>query len=61
MNVIVASNGGVYVKELEEAGIRHYSVPLHNKNIYRNSYLRYIFNFPQFPFYTLPVHIPSLS
>ena len=31
MNVIVASNGGVYVKELEEAGIRHYSVPLHNK------------------------------
>ena len=31
MNVIVASNGGVYVKELEEAGIKHYDVPLHNK------------------------------
>lgn len=31
MNVIVASNGGVYVKELEEAGIKHYNVPLHNK------------------------------
>lgn len=30
-NVIVASNGGVYVKELEAAGIKHYSVPLHNK------------------------------
>ncbi len=30
-NVIVASNGGVYVKELDEAGIKHYSVPLHNK------------------------------
>ncbi len=30
-NVIVASNGGVYVKELEEAGIKHYNVPLHNK------------------------------
>ncbi|MGN0106789.1 MAG: polysaccharide pyruvyl transferase CsaB [Hominilimicola sp.] len=31
-NVIVTSNGGVYVKELEEAGIKHYSVPLQNKN-----------------------------
>lgn len=31
-NVIAASNGGVYVKELEEAGIRHYNVPLQNKN-----------------------------
>ena len=30
-NVIVASNGGVYVKELEESGIKHYNVPLHNK------------------------------
>lgn len=31
-NIIVTSNGGVYVKELEEAGIKHYSVPLQNKN-----------------------------
>lgn len=31
-NVIVTSNGGVYVKELEEYGIKHYSVPLQNKN-----------------------------
>lgn len=31
-NVIVASNGGVYVKELEEDGIKHYAVPLQNKN-----------------------------
>lgn len=31
-NVIVTSNGGVYVKELEEEGIKHYSVPLQNKN-----------------------------
>ena len=31
-NVIVTSNGGVYVKELEDAGIKHYTVPLQNKN-----------------------------
>lgn len=31
-NIIVTSNGGVYVKELEEYGIKHYSVPLQNKN-----------------------------
>ncbi len=31
-NVIVTSNGGVYVKELEDAGIKHYRVPLQNKN-----------------------------
>ncbi len=31
-NVIVTSNGGVYVKELEENGIKHYHVPLQNKN-----------------------------
>ena len=30
-NVIVVSNGGVYVKELEESGIKHYAVPLQNK------------------------------
>lgn len=30
-NVIVTSNGGAYVKELEEAGIKHYLVPLQNK------------------------------
>ena len=31
-NPIITSNGGVYVKELEEAGIKHYQVPLQNKN-----------------------------
>jgi len=31
VDVHVVSNGGVYVKELEECGIKHYSVPLHNK------------------------------
>ncbi len=31
-NVIVASNGGEYVRELEECGIKHYKVPLQNKN-----------------------------
>ena len=30
-DVAVASNGGVYVSELEENGIPHYNVPLHNK------------------------------
>ena len=31
-NIIVTSNGGVYVKELEDYGIKHYNVPLQNKN-----------------------------
>lgn len=31
-NIVVTSNGGAYVKELEEAGIKHYIVPLQNKN-----------------------------
>lgn len=30
-NVIVTSNGGVYVQELESAGIKHYTVPLQNQ------------------------------
>ena len=30
-NIVIASNGGVYTKELEEAGIKHYEVPLQNK------------------------------
>ncbi len=29
--VVVASNGGVYEKNLEEAGIAHYRVPMHSK------------------------------
>ena len=33
-NVIVASNGGVYQKELADNNIKHYEVPLHNKNPY---------------------------
>lgn len=31
-DVIVTSNGGAFVKELEDFGIKHYSVPLQNKN-----------------------------
>ncbi|MCD7944166.1 MAG: polysaccharide pyruvyl transferase CsaB [Clostridia bacterium] len=30
-NPVVASDGGVYVGELERCGIKHYQVPLHNK------------------------------
>ena len=30
--IIVASNGGVYEKELEEAGIKHYKVPMARRN-----------------------------
>lgn len=30
-HVVVASNGGIFEKELEEHGIKHYKVPLHNK------------------------------
>jgi glycosyltransferase involved in cell wall biosynthesis len=30
-HVVVASNGGIFEKELEAHGIRHYKVPLHNK------------------------------
>jgi polysaccharide pyruvyl transferase CsaB len=30
-DIHVVSNGGVYVKELEECGVKHYKVPLHNK------------------------------
>ncbi len=33
-NVIVASNGGIYQKELEDNNIKHYKTPLHNKNPY---------------------------
>ncbi len=32
INPIVTSNGGAYEKELKEAGIKHYCVPLQNKN-----------------------------
>lgn len=31
--IIVASNGGVYVSELEANGIRHVKLPLHNKKL----------------------------
>ena len=33
MDVYVASNGGVYEEELEQHGIVHFKLPLHNKNI----------------------------
>ena len=32
MDVYVVSSGGVYVKELEEVGIKHFTLPLHNKH-----------------------------
>jgi polysaccharide pyruvyl transferase CsaB len=31
--VAIASNGGVYVKEIESVGIRHYSVPMHRRSL----------------------------
>ncbi|MBR5155719.1 MAG: polysaccharide pyruvyl transferase CsaB [Clostridia bacterium] len=34
VEVIVASKGGAYVAELEEAGIRHFNVELNSKNIF---------------------------
>lgn len=30
-HVVVASNGGVYEQNLKEAGIRHYTIPMHSK------------------------------
>ncbi|MCL2373028.1 MAG: polysaccharide pyruvyl transferase CsaB [Defluviitaleaceae bacterium] len=33
VDVHVVSNGGVYEKELEACGIKHYQVPLHNKQL----------------------------
>ena len=33
IDVLVASNGGVYVKELEENGIKHFSVPLNKRSL----------------------------
>ncbi len=32
-NITVVSNGGVYVNELEESGIKHYTLPLHTKKL----------------------------
>lgn len=32
-DVAIASNGGVYVPEIKAAGIRHYSVPMHRRNV----------------------------
>ena len=32
-DIIVASNGGVYEQELAEAGIRHYKVPMNQRNV----------------------------
>ena len=31
--ILVASNGGVYEKELTEAGIRHFRVPMNKRNL----------------------------
>ncbi|HYE09673.1 MAG TPA: glycosyltransferase [Patescibacteria group bacterium] len=38
--VVVASNGGVFVKDLENSNIKHYNVPLHNKKP-NNVYMAY--------------------
>lgn len=32
-DVVVVSNGGVYVPEIEAAGIRHYEAPLHRRSV----------------------------
>jgi polysaccharide pyruvyl transferase CsaB len=34
LDIYVVSNGGVYVRELEDCGIVHYQVPLHNKQVF---------------------------
>ena len=31
-DIVIASNGGVYVPEIKAAGIRHYSVPMHRRD-----------------------------
>ena len=33
--IIVASNGGVYEKELREYGIIHYRVPMNQRNVFK--------------------------
>ena len=32
-DVLIASNGGIYVPEIEAVGIRHYSVPMHRRDV----------------------------
>lgn len=34
-DIVVVSNGGVYEKELAEAGIRHYHAPLNQRNVFK--------------------------
>lgn len=31
-DIVIASNGGVYVKEIEDYGIKHYAVPMNKRN-----------------------------
>ncbi|WP_317853994.1 polysaccharide pyruvyl transferase CsaB [Chakrabartyella piscis] len=33
-DIVIASNGGVYEKELEDAGIKLYKVPMHRRNLF---------------------------
>ena len=56
IDVVVTSNGGQYVKELEEAKIKHYNVPMHNKKI-SNVIKSYIIanSFPGYFLSTLPL------
>jgi polysaccharide pyruvyl transferase CsaB len=34
VDVIIASNGGVFVREIEEQGIRHFQVPMNRRNVF---------------------------
>ena len=36
--VVIVSNGGVYVPEVEAAGIRHYEAPLNRRSFSRSSF-----------------------
>lgn len=34
-DIVIASNGGVYEKELTDMGIKHYQVPMNRRNVFR--------------------------
>ncbi len=61
--IVVASNGGVYQKELEDNGIRHIKIPLHSKKpwLFINSYfkLKRLFNSENFDIVHAHARIPA--
>ena len=61
--IIIASNGGVYQKELEECGIRHIKMPLHSKrpSCFIKSYfeLNKLFKTEKFDFVHAHARIPA--